>query len=293
MKTVFILAVGAVVVPVVMTLLAPGTCLGEVPGAQPAAESLPAYLQDRGRGIPTSMFGTYVEHGELLFYPFFEYYRDHDAEYSPQDFGFGVPHDFRGRYRASEGLVFVGYGLTEDVSVELEVAVIDATLDRSPDDSSAMPASFSESGLGDVQTQVNFRWLRETEGHPEAFSFVEVVYPLNKDKLLIGTADWEFKVGTGITKGFGWGTMTARAAFEYARAEETTELGEMAIEYFKRLSPAWRAYLGVEGAQDEIELIAEAQWHPSSRMVVKLNSAFGLTSKATDWAPEVGVMFRF
>jgi hypothetical protein len=27
--------------------------------------------------------------------------------------------------------------------------------------------------------------------------------------------------------------------------------------------------------------------------VLKLNNAFGLTSKATDWAPEIGVLFRF
>jgi hypothetical protein len=33
----------------------------------------PTYLEDRGTGIPTSMFGTYVRRGELLVYPFFEY----------------------------------------------------------------------------------------------------------------------------------------------------------------------------------------------------------------------------
>lgn len=306
MKTAFTLATGAgvatglaILMTFALTAATPGVCLGQASDAQgmsearSATETLPAYLQDRGTGIPTSMFGTYVEQGELLIYPFFEFYRDKDAEYSPQEFGFDNPNDFRGRYRASEGLIFLGYGLTENVALESEAAVIDATQDKSPDDPSAMPAGFSESGLGDVQTQVDFRWLKETPGRPEAFSYVEVVYPLNKDKLLIGTGDWEFKAGTGLIKGFGWGTLTARAAFEYSRAEEKTELGEMAIEYLKRLSPAWRAYLGVEGTQDEVELITEAQWHLSQRMFVKLNSAFGLTSKATDWAPEIGIMFRF
>ena len=45
--------------------------------AQPLpVEELPYYLQDRGTGIPTSQFGTYVRKGELLIYPFYEYYYD-------------------------------------------------------------------------------------------------------------------------------------------------------------------------------------------------------------------------
>ena len=76
-------------------------------------------------------------------------------------------------------------------------------------------------------------------------------------------------------------------------AESKLDIGEVAIEYLKRLSPHWRVYIGVEGTQDEIELITEFQWHISKKVFVKLNNAFGLTSKATDWAPEVGIMFRF
>ena len=72
-----------------------------------------------------------------------------------------------------------------------------------------------------------------------------------------------------------------------------TEIGEAAIEYLKRLSPSWRLYLAFEGAEDEIECIPELQWHISNRVFIKLNSAFGVTSKADDWAPEIGVMFSF
>jgi hypothetical protein len=49
----------------------------------------------------------------------------------------------------------------------------------------------------------------------------------------------------------------------------------------------------VEGTQDEVELIPEVQRRLSGRATLKLNSAVGLTSKATDWAPEVGLLFRF
>jgi hypothetical protein len=254
---------------------------------------LPMFLRDRGTGLPTSQFGTYIRKGELLVYPFFEYYRDSDAEYKPAELGFGLDQDFRGKYRASEGLLFVGYGLTDWLAVELEAAVIDATLETSPDDPSGIPDRIHESGLGDVEGQLRARWARETESRPEIFSFFEAVAPLQKDKILIGTRDWELIFGGGVVKGFRWGTMTLRAEAEYSKEESKLELGEYAVEYLKRLSPAWRLYLAVEGTDDEVELITEAQWHLTDSIFIKLNNAFGLTSKATDWAPEIGIVFSF
>lgn len=254
-------------------------------------DTLPSWLRDRGTGIPTSMFGTYVRPGELLLYPFFEYYRDHNAEYSPDDFGFGLDQDFRGRYRAYEGLIFVGYGLTDWLAIEFETAVIKATLHTAPEDPTAVPDVIEESGWGDIEGQLRARWLKERPGRPEIFSFFEVVVPHQKDKPLIGTPDWEFKLGTGLIRGFRWGTMTLRVAAEYSLEESKIEFGEYAVEYLRRLSPGWRVYLGIEGSQDEVELIPEVQWRLTKSVVLKLNSAFGLTSKATDWAPEVGLMF--
>lgn len=272
--------------------LMPGMALGQRASSGPDVDQLPTHLKDRGTGVPTSMFGTYVNKGEVLIYPFFEYYRDNDMEYSPQELGFTLDQDFRGRYRASEGLIFLGYGLSENISVEVEVAVIDATLHKSSKDPTDLPDKISESGLGDVQTQLNWSWLRETEKRPEFFSYFEVVFPSTDEFSLIGTTDWEFKAGTGLIRGFEWGTTTFRAAMEYDGAENKAEVGEIALDYLKRLSQSWRVYAGVEGVQDEWELITEAQWHISGNAFVKLNSAFGITSKATDWAPEVGVMFR-
>ena len=40
-----------------------------------------------------------------------------------------------------------------------------------------------------------------------------------------------------------------------------------------------------------MSLLTEAQWHCSRTIFIRFNSGFGLTSKATDWAPEVGVVF--
>ena len=251
----------------------------------------PRWLADRGPGVASAMFGTYIKRGQLLIYPFFEYYRDKDYEYKPAELGFGLDQDFRGRYRASEGLLFVGYGLSDRVALEVEAAVISANLRKSSSDPSPMPAELSESGLGDVEAQLRLRLLEEGERRPELFSMLEVVFPFQQSKRLIGTQDWEVKAGFGVTRGFSFGTTTLRLEAEYNADESKIEAGEFAVEYLKRLSRSWRVYLGVEGTGDEVELITEAQWHVTDFVFVKLNNAFGLTSKATDWAPEVGVMF--
>lgn len=275
---VIILIVGIVILP-------------NLVGAQ--EEDLPVYLRDRGTGIPTSMFGTYVRPGELLVYPFFEYYLDDDMEYSPSELGYELDEDFRGKFRGYEGLIFLGYGVTDWLAVEFEAAVMKAKLETSPDDPTDIPDKIEESGLGDVEGQFRLRWMKEQERRPELFSYFETVFPLQKEKKLIGTPDWEFKLGTGATKGFSWGTITLRVAAEYSMEESKVEAGEYAIEYLKRLSPAWRLYLGIEGSEDEVELIPELQWHLTNSIFMKLNSAFGITSKAEDWAPEVGIMFSF
>lgn len=256
-------------------------------------DNLPYYLKDRGEGLPLSMFGTYITKGQFYFYPFFEYYHDNDMEYSPDELGFQQVRDYRGKYRASEGLVFFGYGISDRLAVEFEAAVISATLEKSDDDTSGMPNKFKESGLGDVEGQVRWRWSRENERRPELFSYFETVFPLQKDKVLIGTQDWEYKLGFGAVKGFSFGTLTVRSAIEYDRSEDKFELGEYAVEYLKKISSRWRLYGGIEGAQYEIEIITEAQLHLNRHMFVNFNNAFGATSKATGWAPEIGVVFSF
>ncbi len=277
--------------------LAIAACLGAIAATRSHAQAgdLPAYLKDRGTGQPTSMFGTYIKKGEFLVYPFFEYYQNDDEEYTPDELGYSLDQDFRGKYRAEEYLIFLAYGFTDWLAVEFEMAVyIRAELETSPDDPTAVPGEIEESGTGDVEGQVRVRLARETESRPEFFSYLELVSPQQEDKVLIGTPDWEYKLGVGVVRGFSFGTMTLRLAAEYSAEESAVEAGEYALEYLKRLSPSWRAYLGLEGSQDEAELIPEIQWHiKTDKIVVKLNSAVGITSKAADWAPEVGVVFSF
>lgn len=264
----------------------------EPPAAR--AQELPVHLRDRGPGVPTSMFGTYVRKGELLVYPFSEWYWDTDLEYKPKELGYAVDQDFRGRYEASEQLIFLGYGLTKNLAIELEAAIIAAELQKSPADPSAMPREIEEDGLGDVEGQIRWRWQEERGSRPEAFSYFETVFPLQKQKKLIGTQAWEYKLGTGVTRGYSWGTMTLRAAIEYSGEDKKFDAGEYAIEYLKRLSPSWRIYTGIEGNQlDEVALITEVQYHLSGRVFLKVNNEWGLTRNATTYAPELGLMFSF
>ena len=251
------------------------------------------WLADRGPGVRTSIFGACVRPGELLVMPFAEYYHDDDFEYEPAELGYGLEQDFRGRYRATEGLIFLAYGFSDRLALELEAAVIQARLEKAPDDPSSMPATLEDSGQGDWQAQLDWRMAFETATRPELFSFLEVVPPSNESSPLIGTTDWEFKLGIGATRGLSWGTLTGRLAGAYTMEEDAFEAGEYAVEWLKRVSPRWRLYAGIEGEQDEVELIGEAQLFFNERVYLRLNTGVGLTSKATDWAPDVGIMFAF
>lgn len=263
-------------------------------GRGPAAQQLPSYLRDRGAGVRTSMLGTYVRKGELLLYPFFEWYADRNLEYKPGELGYGLLTDFRGRYRASEGILFLGYGLTEDLAVELEGAVITAEIRKSAADTSAMPSRVRESGLGDVEGQLRWRVQRERPNRPEIYTFFETVFPFQRNRTLIGTRDWEFAAGFGLSRGYRWGTLTLRAGAEYSRDARQVDAGEYAIEYLRRFSRAWRVVGAIEGVQlDEVSLLTEVQWSFAARATLKLNSGWGLTPNATDLAPEVGILFRF
>jgi hypothetical protein len=240
------------------------------------------------------MFGTFVEPGELIVYPFYEYSRTPNFEYHPSELGGVGDTDFMGRIVEHEYLLFIGYGISERLAVELEGALYaKATFDKAADDPSGLPARISESGLGDVEGQLRWRWREETAHRPELYSFLEVVLPLQKDKVLLGTQDWEGAFGFGILRGYSWGTVGGRLAVAWDGEDGRAELGEYAVEYIKRASPRWRFYAALEGESVEYSLITEAQWSFRPHALLKLNCGFGLAEQSPDVAPEVGVLFHF
>ncbi len=267
--------------------LAPGPLLAQDAG-------LPPYLADRGRGMATSLFGTYVGAGELIVYPFYEYTRTTAFEYKPSELGFEGGEDFLGKLVERESLLFLSYGVSDRLSVELEASLYTrATFDKAADDPSAVPARLEESGFGDVDMQVRWRWREETAARPELFSFVELTPPLQEDKHLVGTQDWEAAFGLGVIRGYRWGTIYGRLAIAYDGDGNQVELGEYAFEVLKRVSDDWRLVAAIEGESDEVSWIGEAQWTFARHAFLKLNCGFGLSEKAPDIAPEVGILFHF
>jgi hypothetical protein len=266
------------------------------PDAVVAQESLPQYLFDRGNGVAASIFGTYIEKGQLLVYPFFEYARDHNKEYNPAEFGLPLNQDFRGKYRATAEQLFIGYGVTDWLALEFEFAHMHATLEKAPADP-VTPAKITESGVGDFEAQVRARLRNESARGPEVFTYGDVTFPSNQNKLLIGDKDWDFRPGVGVTKGFSWGTLTGKIGAEYNREESHPILGELALEYLKRLSPATLLFLAIEGgeggAPDEADFVSGLHWSVGDRVVLRLDNSVGLQSKSADWVPQLGVMLSF
>jgi hypothetical protein len=257
--------------------------------AEPNDEPAPDFQRDRGDGVQTSLFGTYVRKGELLIYPFYEYETNDAEEYHASELGFVGDEDFLGHLDTHELDLFLGYGLTDRLAFELEAQLYtSAHFRKAPEDPSAVPTRLKESGLGEIETQLRYRWANETERRPEFFSFLEVAYPFQKDKVLIGAHEWAGELGFGAIKGFSWGTLSGRFALAYD--EGNFKGGEFALEYLKRLSRRWRTVIALEGEDEDLSLITEVQYFVTPRMFLKLNSGFGLSSKVPDFAPEVGLM---
>ena len=256
-----------------------------------SAQDLPSYLRDRGTGMSLSQFGTYIRPGEVIFYPLYEYYYDHNLEYEPGDFGYPSRRELRARrYEAHEGILFLGYGLSENVAIEFEAGVISAEFLGAAADTFPTAGYMQESGINDVEGQIRWRWNRETATKPEWFSVWETVFPTGKKHSLIGTSDWELKFGGGLVKGLSWGTITARLSLEYSAGENTFG-NSYSVEWLKRFSDNVRVFAMLEGSDDEIALVPELQWFMTRKVLLKLSPGVGVTSKATDFAPEIGLMF--
>ncbi|MFZ0389497.1 MAG: hypothetical protein WAN36_03485, partial [Calditrichia bacterium] len=259
--------------------------------------NLPPFPNDRGAAIPTSLFGTFIRPGELLVYPFFEYQLDNNREYQPAQYGYGKDEDFRAKFHGSSEQIYVGYGFTDWLVAEFEFAYMDVRFEKSPDDHSPLPPKIHETGLGDFEGQIRMRWAKETKGRPEIFGFLDVTVPSQNGKLLIRDPDWNFKPGIGVIKSFSWGTLLFRTDLEYNREASSPDIGETAIEYLRRFSPSGLLNLGIEGgeggAPDEWNLITGVHLRLADWAYLKLNNSLGITSKATDWVPQGGLLFSF
>ena len=83
------------------------------------------------------MFGTYIRRGEWIVYPFFEYYRDDDLEYKPEEFGYPGEVDYLGATARTKACCSSAYGLGQNLAIEVEAAYISASFEKAADDPSA------------------------------------------------------------------------------------------------------------------------------------------------------------
>lgn len=261
-------------------------------------------LKDRGAGLPTSRFGTYVLAGEWLLEPSYQYSTNRDFQYDPASFGFPVTNDegFEGRYTAGEERLFAAYGFNEKLAIEFEARAIQASLEKADEDLTGMPDKTSQSGLGEVRARLVWRWCEERGHRPELYSYGEAVFPHDDGKPLIDSPDWVYNAGFGAIHGYRWGTMTLRVGIEYDTGSESTiDFHEYAIEYLKKFSPAWTLYAGyVVFEGDEAYLATEGQWSPNPRLTVKASIQKGVVANilsaspnSMDWISAIGVLFRF
>jgi outer membrane putative beta-barrel porin/alpha-amylase len=256
---------------------------------------LPTYLSDRGDGIATSLLGTYIRKKEFLFYPFYEYTRTKNFQYSPSELGFAGDQDFSGKLVTHEALVFFAYAFNDSLAIEFESALYGSiSFTKALNDNTNVPNHIRESGLGDTETNIRWRPLKETVSRPELTFFFKTVFPLQRDKKLLGSQHWEFEPGIVVTKGYSFGTLALRLSAAYDTGESKLDFAEWAVDYVKRLDSKWRVALSLEGQQtDEVSIIGEVQYTLSKNAVLKINNGFGLTRKAPSFAPEIGVLFRF
>jgi hypothetical protein len=261
-----------------------------------AQQPAPPNLRDRGPGVRTSESQTYVGRHQLLFLTSAAYTKDHNLEYNPLDWGYGNQTDLRGTFRSSTAQLFVAYGVTDWLAVELEGSSLSARFERSSRDTTATPARIRESGLGDFAGQVRVRFAQERGRRPEIWGSVEVIPANQQRKVLIGDKLTDVKGEIGLTRGYRFGTMTLRTTVEYNHVDHHWDLGETSLEYLRRLSPDWRILLAIEGgetgAPDEWVFVTAGQWRIGKSFFVKFANGFGLMSKSTDWEPQVGILWE-
>ncbi len=248
------------------------------------------FFRDRGDGIQTSLFGTYIEKKDFIIYPFYEYYIEKDTEYNPGKLGYNLNQTQQGKFSAHEELVYLAYGINDWLMFEVEASIIQAKLEKSSTDLSIMPSSFKESGIENIEGQFRWRYNRESSRRPEVYSYFLTVIPTQGNNKIIGTEGYEFKLGTGLIKGFKFGTVSANISIQYNTQGSEYEFGGLTVDYLKRINKNFRVYVGLEGLPNATELITELQIFPAPWMFFRLNNAIGISPDATDIAPEVGVL---
>jgi hypothetical protein len=271
-----------------------------VSGAGAAAEGARSDLsqdfrRDRGNGVTTSLLGSFVRPGQRMAYLFYECERDTTAAYTGEDLGLAGDEEYVGKSLEYQGVLFLAWGLTENVALEFETILHQrATLTRDPDDTTTgMPDRLVESRYGAIEAQLHWRLAQETAHRPEFFANCEVGPPDAGDMVLLGNQGWEVEAGVGAIKGFSWGAMAVRASVAYDTDSGDIDVGEFAVEYSRRWTEHLRFAAAVFGEPAELSVLGELQWRFRRNAFMRINAAAGVTHEAPDFGAQAGVVFAF
>jgi hypothetical protein len=245
------------------------------------------------------MRGIWVRRGEWVGAVSLARLENTGYQYSASELGAVVQPDpdYLGELEFSGGDLYLGYGLTESLALGFQASSGRATFRTAADDVSPLPAEIRETGLGELRTELTWRFLEERGRRPELFLFAAVAVPHDSDKVLLGTPDWRLLPGIGLFRAFSWGTLAARGALEYdAGSESEADFGEWSLEAQRRTSRAWWVSAGVGGQiggannLDEAWLLADLVWRPTPRLAVRFHNRVGVTDQSSGWSPAVGIV---
>jgi hypothetical protein len=134
-------------------------------------------------------------------YPFAEYEVNDDEEYTPMELGFPRPgfvgeEEFLGRATQKELVFFLGYGVSESLAFEFEAELYaSATLEKSPLDTSPVPARLEESGFAGAEAQLRWRIVTTLEGEDDEIA------PIDEGQLTVRPGMiLKLNSGFGLTK---------------------------------------------------------------------------------------------
>ncbi|MEO8577225.1 MAG: hypothetical protein ABI556_11015, partial [Gemmatimonadales bacterium] len=247
------------------------------------------------------MFVVRLSEGTGIAIGSFERGENRRFQYNPDEFGFpDTGRDFNGRLRSAEGVLFLGYGITRSIAVAFEAAIAAETFRKASNDASGLPARLHESGLGDVQAEVDVRLFGQGILRPGGFLVTEVVFPHSKNRRLIGSPGLLIRPALGAYKNVGRAIILARLAGEYD-SDSGTQLdwGEWGLEVGVAAMKSLRLAAGFEGTVggannfDEVSLVTDLQWMASGTFGFRAQSGTGFTEHSRGFSPEVGLMIRF
>jgi hypothetical protein len=254
------------------------------------------FLRDRGPGMQTSLNATYLAEKEFLFYPFYEYNFVVNEEYIPMDLGYDVDQAYEAKSSSHEALLYLGYGISDWLIAEAEVAFINFTQQKSSSDNSTMPSPYKESGIENIDFQLRWRYWKETSKKPELFSNFVLAVPSAGSNKIIGLTGYDFKFASGLIKGFRFGTMIVSSSFQYNTYDSQFDFLGLDIEYVKRLNDKFRVYVGFDGLPipDAFAVSTNLQIFPKPWMFIRLGNSFGIGSSGLiDFNQEIGVAIYF